>query len=56
MSEADRESQFRQMRDTTLEIFRHALAEASIAKAFARHAHCERGVLQLCEDLYHLPA
>src|SRR5580704_13888328 len=56
MSEADRESQFRQMRDTTLEIFHHALAEASIAKAFARHVHCERGVLRLCEDLYHLPA
>jgi len=56
MSEAARESQFRQMRDTTLEIFRHALAEASIAKAFARHVHCERGVLRLCEDLYHLPA
>ena len=54
MSHADRESQFRQMRDTAREIFRHALAEASIAKAFARHVHCERGVLRICEDLYHL--
>jgi glycerate 2-kinase len=54
MSDADRELQFRQMRDTAREIFRHALAEASIAKAFARHMHCERGVLRVCEDLYHL--
>jgi glycerate 2-kinase len=54
MSDADRESQFRQMRDTAREIFSHALAEASIAMAFARHVHCERGVLRLCEDLYHL--
>jgi len=53
-SEADRESQFRRMRDTAREIFRHALAEASISQAFARHVHCERGVLRVCEDLYHL--
>src|ERR1039458_4551006 len=56
MSGADRESQFRQMRDTAREIFRYALAEASIGKAFARHVHCERGVLRVCEDLYHLQA
>jgi len=56
MLEADRESQFRQMRDTAREIFRSALAEASIARAFARHVHCERGVLRVCEDLYHLQA
>src|SRR3984957_12524090 len=54
MSEPDRESQFRQMRNTVREIFSHALAEASIAKAFTRHVHCERGVLRLGEDLYHL--
>ena len=36
------------------EIFQHALAEASIAKGFARHVHCERGVLRVCEDLYDL--
>jgi hydroxypyruvate reductase len=53
---ADRQSQFRQMRDAACDIFRHALAEASIAKAFARHVHCERGVLRVCEDLYHLHA
>ena len=49
-----RESQFRQMRDTAREIFREALAEASIAQAFARHVHYERGVLRICEDLYDL--
>ncbi len=54
--EPDRESQFSQMRDTARELFRYALAEASIAKAFARHVHCERGVLRICEDLYHLSA
>jgi glycerate 2-kinase len=44
------------MRGTAREIFLHALAEASIAKAFARHVHCERGVLRVCEDLYDLQA
>ena len=55
-SEADRESQYRQMRDTAREIFRQALADASIPTAFARHVHCQRGVLRICEDLYHLSA
>src|ERR1700683_2363832 len=54
MSDADRESQFHEMRATAREIFRYALAEASIAKGFSRHVHCERGVLRVCEDLYHL--
>ncbi len=54
MSDADRESQFHKMRDTAREIFHHALVEASIAKAFSRHVHCERGVLRVCEDLYDL--
>jgi hydroxypyruvate reductase len=44
------------MRDATLAIFRQALAEASIARAFGRHVHCERGVLRVREDLYHLQA
>ena len=52
--DTERESQFRRMRATAREIFLHALAEASIAKAFQRHVHCERGVLRVCEDLYHL--
>ncbi|MEY2395224.1 MAG: glycerate 2-kinase, partial [Acidobacteriaceae bacterium] len=56
MSDADRESQFRQMRDTARAIFAYALAEASISKAFARHVHCERGVLRLGDDLHHLEA
>jgi glycerate 2-kinase len=54
MADADRESQFRQMRDAAREIFRCALAEASIDRAFAQHVHCERGVLRVCEDLYEL--
>jgi hydroxypyruvate reductase len=49
-----RESQFRAMREAAREIFRHALAEASIAKAFSRHVHCERGVLRVRDDLYDL--
>jgi glycerate 2-kinase len=56
MFDADRESQFHKMRDTAREIFCHALAEASIARAFSRHVHCERGVLRICEDLYDLQA
>jgi glycerate 2-kinase len=38
------------------EIFAYALAEASVSKAFARHVHCERGVLRLGDDLHHLEA
>jgi len=56
MTDAEQESQVRQMRDTAREIFLHALAEASISKGFARHVHCERGVLRVCEDLYDLHA
>ncbi len=44
------------MRDRAREIFRDALAEASIAAAFARQVDCERGVLRVCEDLYDLNA
>ena len=54
MSDAGRESQFRQMRETARGIFLHALAEASIAKGFAWQVHCERGVLRVCDDLYDL--
>ncbi len=54
MSDVDRETKFRSMRKAARDIFQHALAEASIAKGFARHVHCERGVLRVCEDLYHL--
>ena len=49
-----REQQFRQMRDAAREIFASALKNASIESAFARHLHCERGVLRICDDLYDL--
>jgi len=52
----DHESPFLQMRDTARGIFRQVLAEASIARAFARHVHCERGLLRVCEDIYDLSA
>jgi hydroxypyruvate reductase len=51
---AEREGQFHQMRDAAREIFTAALKKASIESAFARHVHCERGVLRICEDLYDL--
>jgi glycerate 2-kinase len=54
MPDSARESTFRQMRETARAIFRQALAEASIAKAFARHVTCERGVLRVREDLFDL--
>ena len=56
MPESASESKSREMREAARSIFTQALAEASIAKAFARHVHCERGVLRVCEDLYDLHA
>jgi len=50
----EREQQFRRMRDVAREIFAAALKGASIESGFARHVHCERGVLRICEDLYDL--
>jgi len=47
---------FSQMREIARAIFRHALADASIHKAFDRHVHCERGILRVREDLYDLQA
>lgn len=44
------------MRDAARDIFQHALGESSIAKAYVRHVHCERGILRVCEDLYDLNA
>lgn len=49
-----REALFHEMRATARDIFLHAIGEASVAKAFARHVHSERGVLRICEDLYDL--
>ena len=42
------------MRSAAREIFRHALSEASIEKAFDRQVHYQRGVLRVCDDLYDL--
>jgi len=54
MSDAGGEARFREMREKALQIFQHVLAEASIAKAFARHVDCDRGVLRVREDLFDL--
>ena len=56
MSDSGHQPQASQMRQVARDIFQKALAEASIAKAFARHVQCERGVLRVCEDLYDLHA
>src|SRR5947209_13522059 len=42
------------MRSAAREMFLHALAEASIDKAFTRHLSSDRGVLRVCDDLYDL--
>ncbi len=44
------------MKQIARHIFDHALRESSIRQAFARHLHCERSVLRICEDLYDLNA
>ena len=54
MSDSGREERFRHMRETARSIFQHALAEASISQAFARHVDCDRGVLRVREDLFDL--
>jgi len=46
--------QRRAMRAAAHKIFRTALTEASITRAFAGHVNCERGVLRVREDLYDL--
>ncbi len=53
-SGAARDSLVGEMRSTALHLFRHALGESSIDKAFQRHVECERGVLRIREDLYDL--
>jgi len=54
MIDPNRDSRYRQMRETAREIFRQALAKASITKALARHVNCERGVLRVREDSFGL--
>jgi glycerate 2-kinase len=53
-SATDRQRAPVEMRVTARQLFEHALAEASIDKAFQRNVDCERGVLRICEDLYDL--
>ena len=53
-SAAERERIAVDMRVAARQLFEHALAEASIDKAFQRNVDCERGVLRICEDLYDL--
>lgn len=43
---------FTNLRTQAREIFAHALQEASIPAAFARHVQASRGVLRVGEDLY----
>ena len=43
-----------QWRQVARDIFQHALAQASVDKGFARHVHCERGILRVSDDLYDL--
>lgn len=54
MSTSERDSKFRQMRETARSIFHEALANASIQKAFERHVNCDHGVLRVREDLFDL--
>lgn len=54
MPDQDPEDKSVAMREAVPQIFRQALAEASISKAFARHVHCDRGVLRVREDLFDL--
>jgi glycerate 2-kinase len=54
MPDPTSEAKFRELRETARSIFFKSLAEASIAKGFARHVHWEGGVLRVREDLYDL--
>ncbi|HXP16234.1 MAG TPA: DUF4147 domain-containing protein [Terriglobales bacterium] len=53
-SSTQREKLALDMRVTARHLFEHALAEASIDRAFQRHVDCDRAVLRICEDLYDL--
>lgn len=44
----------RELRTRAREMFLQALGESSVAKAFDRHVHMERGILQVGDDLYDL--
>ena len=53
-SSTQREKLALDMRVTARHLFEHALAEASIDRAFQRQVDCDRAVLRICEDLYDL--
>src|SRR5947209_6573732 len=42
------------MKEIARHIFDHALRDSAIGQAVARHLHCERGLLRVCEELYDL--
>jgi len=44
----------REMRTIAREIFQHALEESGIERGFSRNLYYERGILQVCDDLYDL--
>src|ERR1700755_2613843 len=54
MTPTSNEELLRSRRDAARSIFTSALEQASIAKGYARHVHCERGILRVREDLYDL--
>ncbi len=54
MAANDHDSRLAEMREAARAIFRDALANASIRKAFERHVNCDRGVLRVREDLFDL--
>ena len=51
---ADMECTSREMRAIAREIFQHALEESGIERGFSRNLYYERGILQVCDDLYDL--
>lgn len=55
-TQSEREGRARAVRTAAREIFQHALAEASIARAFERHVAADRGTLRIADDLYDLGA
>ena len=42
------------LRQVAREIFMHALKQISVETAFDKHVEYSRGVLRICDDLYHL--
>jgi glycerate 2-kinase len=55
-SAADRNKLALDMRVTARHLFEHALAEATIDRAFQRHVDCDKGILRIGEDLHDLDA